>query len=344
MESTEPGPSQCLRTGECLAKATAPASAEAEPGPSQCLRTGECLAKATSPACAEADRSAQARVLALDEADLPGALALSAAAHWNQNEADWRMLLTLGQGWGIRAAGPDGREQLAASTVVLPYGSAFAWVSMVLVLPEHQRRGYARQLLRHALKLLSARDMPALLDATPAGQAVYLQEGFRATWGFARYRRERGEARPAQGRSPRTRALRDSDWPAIDAIDTPAFGASRLRLLRTLAQRLPQAARVLEQGGRLRGFVLGRDGREASQIGPLVADADATAMVLIGDVLRDLPGSVYLDLLDRRLALLPWLQQQGFAFQRPFTRMVHAGPGAPADNEAVILVAGPELG
>ena len=315
-----------------------------EPGPSQCLRTGECLAKATASACAVAERGAQAPILPLGEADLRGALALSASAQWNQNEADWRMLLALGQGWGIRAAGSDGREQLAASTVVLPYGGAFAWVSMVLVLPEFQRRGYARQLLRHALGVLAAHGMPALLDATPAGKAVYLQEGFCETWGFARYRRERSEARPAQRRAPSTRALRDSDWPAIDAIDTPAFGASRLPLLRTLARRLPQAARVLEQGGRLRGFVLGRDGREASQIGPLVADDDAAAMGLIGDVLRDLPGSVYLDLLDRRLALLPWLQQQGFAFQRPFTRMVHAGPGAPGDNEALILVAGPELG
>lgn len=291
-----------------------------------------------------AERSARAPILPLGEADLRGALALSASAHWNQSEADWRMLLALGQGWGIHAAGPDGSEQLAASTVVLPYGGAFVWVSMVLVLPEYQRRGYARQLLRHALKLLAARGMPALLDATPAGQAVYLQEGFRATWGFARYRREGGEAPLAQGPAPRTRALLESDWPAIDALDTPAFGASRLPLLRMLAQRLPQAARVLEQGGRLRGFVLGRDGREASQIGPLVADDDAAAMALIGAVLRDLPGSVYLDLLDRRLTLLPWLRQQGFAFQRPFTRMVHAAPGAPGNQEALILVAGPELG
>lgn len=288
-----------------------------------------------------------ARIRQLAAADVPAALALSASAHWNQNDADWRTLLDIGQGWGIDAIGADGREQLAASTVVLPYGDTFAWVSMVLVLPEFKRRGYATQLLRHALDVLASRGMTPILDATPAGHAVYVQEGFRDTWGFARYRRERRDgAPPMQDRppGPATRPLRHSDWRAIETIDTPAFGASRLALLRALAQRLPRAARVVEEGGRLRGFVFGRDGREASQIGPLLADDTATATSLIDDVLRELQGSVYLDLLDRRQALLPWLQQKGFAFQRPFTRMVHGGPGAPGDTDPIVLVAGPELG
>lgn len=290
---------------------------------------------------------ARASIVSLGAADLPGALALSASARWNQNEADWRTMLALGQAWGLRAIGADGGEKLAGSIVVLPYGAGFAWVSMVLVLPEFQRRGYAQQLLRHALGVLASRGMTGILDATPAGHEVYAQEGFHNTWGFARYRREHRDAQPSAQTGPpgpATRPLRDSDWPAIEAIDTPAFGASRLGLLRSLAQRLPLAARVVEEGGRLRGFVLGRDGREASQIGPLLAEDTDTATSLIGDALRETPGPVYVDLLDRRLALLPWLQQQGFAFQRPFTRMVHGSEAAPGDTDSIVLVAGPELG
>ena len=284
-----------------------------------------------------------APITTLSASDLPGALALSASAHWNQNENDWREMLRLGEGFGIHTANATGQGVLAASVIVLPYGAAFAWVSMVLVLPEFQRRGYASLLLRHAIGLLSARGLTPILDATPAGHAVYVQEGFADTWGFARYRREATALSPSP---PTTRALQDTDWPAIEAIDTRAFGASRIALLRSLAQRLPIAARVAEQQGRLRGFILGRDGRQATQIGPLVAPDLSSATGLLNDVLAQQPGPLSLDLLDHQKALLPWLQKRGFVFQRPFTRMVHGmnKPVAPGDPQHIVLVAGPELG
>ncbi len=285
-----------------------------------------------------------ARCRPLTLADLSAALRLSACASWNQNHADWRTLLHLGQGWGIDAVDDQGHEALAASIVVLPYGNRFAWTSMVLVLPQFQRRGHAQQMLRFALAQLAAEGRTAVLDATPAGHPVYLQQGFRDTWGFARYRRETGAVPQARPLGPPTRALRDGDWPAIESLDGPAFGAGRLDLLRSLAQRWPPAARVVEHGGRLRGFVLGRDGREAHQIGPLLADSDATAKCLLHDALQPLAGPAYVDLLDRQSQLLPWLQQQGFVFQRSFTRMVHGASGAPGDPATIVLATGPEFG
>ena len=318
-----------------------------EPGPSQCLRTGECLAKDPAHAGAGADSGKPAPIEPLTAADLAGALRLSETAHWNQNEADWRNLLALGQGWAIHGRDSAGTQRLAASTVVLPYGTGFAWISMVLVLPEFRRRGLASLLLRHAVAELAARGVAAVLDATPAGHAVYQSQGFRDCWGFARYRREaraNASVPPPRPPGPATRPLRDSDWPAIAGLDRPAFGADRQPLLRALAARLPAAARVVEQNGHLRGFVFGRDGREASQIGPLLADDMATAQSLIGDTLGAIEGPLFVDLLDRCAALAPWLQQQEFIFQRPFTRMVHGASVAPGDNRTIVLVAGPELG
>lgn len=280
----------------------------------------------------------------LGAADLDGALRLSASAGWNQNRDDWELLLRLGQGWAIDAADVDGGVQLAASIVVLPYGADFAWTSMVLVLPAFRGRGYAQRLLRHALLHLAAQGRAAVLDATPAGLPVYAQQGFAGCWGLARYRREADGAPAQRPPAPATRPLREGDWPGIEALDAPAFGARRMPLLRALAQRLPHAARVAEVDGSLRGYVLGRDGREALQIGPLVAADDDVAKALLCDALQLVPGPVYVDLLDHRSALRPWLQAAGFALQRPFTRMVHGAakvPGAPA---AIALAAGPELG
>ncbi len=265
----------------------------------------------------------------LTEAHLGGCLALSRAANWNQNEADWRLMLGFGRGWGIEADGA-----LAASTLVLPYGDEFAWIAMVLVLPGHRRKGYATQLLRVALDDLKKRGQTPFLDATPDGRTVYLQEGFRDCWGFARL-----QAASPIATGGKARAIREDDWPRVLEMDRRAFGADRSVVLRDLARRLPEAAWIADKG-----FLFGRDGREARQLGPLVAEDEATARELLAAALARVRPPVFLDVLDRAQGLRAWLESQGFAFQRPFTRMVHGGGSAPGDASRVALVAGPELG
>jgi len=280
-----------------------------------------------------------AREHPLGPQDLPGCLELSKAAHWNQNAADWRLMLEIGRGYGLSLA--DGT--LAASTITLPYGASFAWVSMVLVLPEHRRRGYATHLLRRALGDLSAERRAAVLDATPAGHEVYSEEGFRDTWGFKRFALAAVKANDAIDTAG-VRPLEARDWSRIRALDVEAFGADRTRLLEALPIRLPGAALVCERGGEVTGFLLGREGREASQLGPLVARDAPSARALLAAALEQVAPPLYLDLVDRESALAEWLEALGFAFQRPFTRMVHGADRAPGNASLVFCPAGPELG
>jgi GNAT superfamily N-acetyltransferase len=262
--------------------------------------------------------------LVLGREHLAGCLALSKAANWNQNEADWRLMLGIGHGWGISLD-----ETLVATTLVLPYGS-FAWISMVLVLPEHRRKGYASRLLRKALADLKHRCLTPVLDATPAGREVYRQEGFRDTWTFKRFQLAAGAS------------IKDSEkkWSVPDfGIDVEAFGADRSALLRALEKRLPQCAL-----GAPGAFVLGREGREAHQLGPLVARDESTAISLLEQAIGNVPAPLYVDVVDHAPRMQAWLEERGFAFQRPFTRMVHGGAPAPGNEKLVYLVAGPELG
>lgn len=291
----------------------------------------------------------------LGAADLDEALELSIAAQWNQNADDWRLMLASGRGFGIRAHDGDahaGRRRLVASVLVLPYGERFGWISMMLVLPAWRRRGLASALMRHAVANLQADRRYAVLDATPAGREVYLREGFADGWRFARYRREASSPAvsskevAAATEDATIRPLRESDWSAVEALDTTAFGARRAALLRALFARWPSAAQVLVgDDSVVRGFVLGRDGRQARQLGPLVADDVHGARVLLASALYSTDVAVYLDLLESRAAeLSPWLRQRGFVLQRQFTRMVRGASGAPGDPTRLWAVAGPELG
>jgi predicted GNAT family acetyltransferase len=213
---------------------------------------------------------------------------------------------------------------------------------MVLVLPEQRRKGYATQLLKKALRENSRLGLNSILDATPAGHEVYVQEGFQDRWGFKRY----ALAAPTAGFMPvaGVRPLRANDWAPLLAIDAQAFGASRERLLRNLAGRLPAAALVAEREGSLAGFVLGREGREASQIGPLVARDEDMALLLLNAALSGVRAPVYVDIADHAPVLQAWAQARGFALQRPFTRMVHGAGPAPGKEALVFCPAGPELG
>ena len=335
-------------------------------------------------------RRGEARLVDLaSEATAAEWMALSSAAHWNQTEDDWRTMLSLGRGWGLRCADPDtGCDTLVASTLVLPYGTGrkvvvqgeglaaggrFAWISMVLVLPARRGCGFAQRLLRVALDDLAAAGLLPVLDATPAGRPVYAKLGFREGWSFTRWRRPfssirgsgaapfslsrgagEGRGEGGAGEGVKARPLRQSDWPAIAVLDGPAFAADRTPLLAGLAQRLPAAACVAADGDRLHGYVLGRDGRTALQLGPLVtaaADDEATAVSLleaaIGPVteLAAARGQdVIADARDGCEVLAQWLRQRGFAAERPFVRMVHGAAAPPGDAARIMLPAGPELG
>jgi GNAT superfamily N-acetyltransferase len=272
----------------------------------------------------------------LTEADLDAAFALSTAAGWNQTIADWRVFLRDGRAWGIEADGV-----LASSAAILPFGRKVAWVSMVLTLPDHRGRGFATALMAHALAALEASGHRAVLDATPLGQPVYEKLGFTPFWTFRRWRLE-----ASGGMVQGVRPLRPADWPELLALDETANGIPRERLLRALATRLPEAARVAVAGGRIEGFALGREGRLAPQIGPVVARDGRSAQRLIAAALAALPAgqSVVIDLADTQTELAAWLAGRGVTPQRPFTRMAVGAEPLPGNAALIVAPIGPEFG
>ena len=274
--------------------------------------------------------------------EIDQAMALVVEAGWNQVAADWRLFLELGTVHAVRTA--EGRVIATAAT--LPFGGRFAWVSMVLVAGDHRRRGLATRLLRLCIDELNAAGLVSVLDATPTGREVYRQLGFQDAWGISLL--QSGAARqigaPPAPAGVAIRPISAADLPAISAYDASGFGADRGAVLQRLHARLPKGAWLAERAGRIVGCLLGRDGRRAAQLGPLVAESDDIAAALMASALRALEGPVYVDIADAKTALRAWLESSGFTAQRPWTRML-LGRGTSFDDAArVFAIAGPELG
>lgn len=276
----------------------------------------------------------------LAPADAERGFALSTEIGWNQALADWRYMLAAGDGVG-RA---DAVGRLVASALALPYGR-FAWICMVLVAESHRRRGLATELMGAVIERQVAAGRVPGLDATPAGREVYRQIGFRDHYGIGRYRAAtaRVPAVPApDGIALRPLAAGDAD--ALTAVDRPVFGADRGALLEHLIDRQPERAVGAWCADALVGYVLARDGRDATQIGPLVAPDNATARALLAAAGAGLASPCYLDAPDVHDGFVGWLKDAGFVFQRPFSRMYLNHGGGFDHPDAIYAIAGPELG
>lgn len=268
----------------------------------------------------------------LAAADLEGACALVAEAGWNQNAADWRTFLELGSTIGVKS-----EASLVATAATLPYPSGFGWISMVLVTAEFRRRGIATRLLQECISRLLGAGLIPVLDATPAGREVYKPLGFRDGWPIQRWRRRGDAAVPA---AANVKPLGERHWPGVLALDAAAFGCDRSPLLERLRRRSGAFACVV-QG---RGFLLGREGRVATHLGPIVARDEKTAAALAAHALARVKAPVIVDVLQRHGAFAEWLAARGFERERPYTRMALGRDELFGDPARTFAIAGPELG
>ena len=270
---------------------------------------------------------------------------LSEEAGWNQTEDDLRLMIEAGTAYGLR----DDDDLLAASALVLPQGDEFAWISMVLVSEDFRRRGIATELLRRCISEIEARGLVAGLDATPAGRTLYEPLGFQDIYPIHRLQAADGPrwASPlAVPAGVSIQPLVDEDMDDVARFDAPRFGGNRRRTLEHLRQRRPGSAWLarLDLTGEVAGYVMGRDGRESSQVGPLVAVDEEVATALADRALSGIGGPVYIDVAEHHEELNAWLPSRGFALQRPFTRMLKGRREPFEDPARVFAIAGPELG
>jgi GNAT superfamily N-acetyltransferase len=270
--------------------------------------------------------------LTLSLEDLSAALKLSNEPGWNQTTADWAVFIEHGMVFGLKEAGT-----LIATSAILPY-SAFGFISMVLVTQRWRKRGLATRLLEQAIAALTRRGLAPVLDATPAGAIVYTRHGFRPIFDLCRWERMGPSSVYAPQLRP-TRAVGMNELDALAVLDRAAFGSDRRFLLQAFLRRAGTRA-LLSDGG----FVMTRKGHRAVQLGPMVADTEASAIDLLDAAVSRLDSPVFLDVVERWSELRHWLEANGFRRQRPFQRMMLGGDIVFGQGGRLMVSAGPEFG
>ena len=267
---------------------------------------------------------------------------LSIEAGWNQNAADWRFMLGAGRGFGLRGA--DGKWQ--ASSLVLPLGQKLAWISMVLVTKDRRRGGVGSVLLRRCIEEVRAAGAVAGLDATEQGRPIYLPLGFHDLYKISRWHldlRSQAHVPPPQGIALRPMVL--TDLPRLATYDRPLSGMERPTILAHLATRQPDLAAVAETpSGKIAGFALGREGRIATSLGPVVADTEAIALSLIARATAATKPPFIIDVPEAHREIGAWLEAQGAVSPRGYMRMTLGTAKGLDDPSHVFTLAGPELG
>ena len=257
----------------------------------------------------------------LGPADLEEALLLSSTAGWNQQRADWQMLLTLAPSGSFAAIVGD---RIVATAIGIDYGP-FGWIAMMLVDPAYRGRGFGRRLLEAAMDAVPGEN-PIRLDATPMGRPLYASCGFQHEATLNRY-----VAEPSSRRIRATTGVQRISVDALAAIvgqDAAVFGGRRGTVLEWALGRTPQYAWMKATPGAPASYCFGRQGRLFDQIGPIVATDDETARALVCAAAAGAEGrAVVIDAFDARSGFAAWLRDAGFRVERPLFRMQRAGSG-----------------
>lgn len=205
------------------------------------------------------------------------------------------------------------------------YG-AFAYVGMMAVHQDVQRRGFGLRLMKRLLADLEARRCPVvLLDASASGRPLYLQLGFRDDGLTNVYALPYFNPLSHLTTAP-VDPVQPADLPELAAFDRPIFGADRSRFLAMLLDDLSERAFLTrDSSGRISGYLFAQS---TGRLGPWVAANSQHAASLMKAALS-LPYH----------QAMPWvvspsdnpeaeqlLFETGFVFERCCTHMRLGGP------------------
>jgi len=205
---------------------------------------------------------------------------LSERAGWNQTKEDLNSMIYHGQGGTFIASYNFQNQKIPlGSGVSFSVNTDLSWIGMILVHPELRRQGIARSIMNACLEHARLNQHKSIvgLDATPLGKQVYDSLGFKDSFAIWRSIINTG-----------TKAINISGYGTESVI----LGSVKNYLeekdaterwgIIELLNEIPGSKSIMARtSGRIKGFVMSRPGRLKPFIGPLIADSNEVALLLM---------------------------------------------------------------
>jgi GNAT superfamily N-acetyltransferase len=273
--------------------------------------------------------------------DIPSAMRLSQAEKWNQTEKDWGLLVENPLNTCLLA---ESNKKVIGTATAINYSNEVAWVAMVLVDREFRGMGVSKLLLTDMFRRTECCHI-VKLDATPSGQAVYRDFGFKDEYMIHRLENDSFQGPGDHVFMTVPEPILPRDVPEIISLDKRIFGVRRGQLIEHMVMNFPGKAWKIMKNNKLSGFILGRDGSLCHHIGPLMAVSSDDAKDLIAMALKYMVSlPVIMDILDDKKELINWIVSRGFIRQRHFFRMYLRDNPYPGMTANHFLICGPEFG
>jgi ribosomal protein S18 acetylase RimI-like enzyme len=244
--------------------------------------------------------------------DIGFALAQITREGWVQSRAVFASIVEHDPAGGLVAESADGPVALLTTA---NFGST-GWIGHLIVLPEHRKIGLGTRMMHKAMEHLQKHGVSTIrIEADSPGMGIYKRLGFVEECESLRFRATRS-TRP----SPAVE-LREKDLADVLAFDIKTTGEDRGSYLKILYKNSQQAL-VMRRDNRLTGYLLAMPTSDGVNLGPFLAEDQATAEALL-DAAPE--GTTTLGLPATNQAGLALLQERGFD-QLPSSTRMHLGP------------------
>ena len=172
--------------------------------------------------------------------------------------------------------------EMIASISVVKYGSEFAFLGLYIVKPEYRGQGYGYTLWREAMRDVEGYNVA--LDGVVDQQPNYKKSGFKLAHRNIRFKGRKGESLP----SNQSIDLKKLPFDHVLEYDRRFFPANRENFLKFWVSQPQTKTLVILEDQQLKGYGVIRKCRQGFKIGPVFAEDDKKAMLLIQDLISEL--------------------------------------------------------